>query len=74
MNEICSIAEEPTQIQALYFGEDSSLEVDNEIVSAIKAYLENGPMAPVTWFAVYNPRNEIILRINSTYVFAAEYE
>jgi len=48
--------------------------VNGEIISKIVPYLETGPMAFVTWFAVYNKNDEIITRVNSTYVSVVEYK
>jgi len=72
--ELVPIVEEKREIQSLHFDNDSCVDVDGEIVSAIVPYLETGPISPTTWFAVYNKNGEISVRINSAHILAVEYE
>ena len=81
MSEIPSIVEsEPRSlIMSIFFADGSCLNVSDEVVngeiiSKIVPYLETGPMAFVTWFAVYKKNDEIITRVNSTYVSVVEYK
>jgi len=57
-------------IAALHLG---PLTIKRPIAGEIKAYEENGRMAPVVWFKVINNQGHIIQRVNGAHVHIVEY-
>ena len=68
-----TIMEDVTPIQALVFEEDFAIVVGKDDVATITPYVENGQMAPITWFEIRDSNGYILTRMNSMFVEFVSY-
>jgi hypothetical protein len=54
-------------------GGDICVDADDPHVSKIIPYPETGERAYVTWYAVYDESDEVLMRVNGAYVALLEY-
>lgn len=71
--EIKQTYDDKREIDSIEFPDGEYYSVKNKLIDAIKPYNENGEMAPILWFAVYE-NGKIMHRVNSKYITVVNYK
>lgn len=67
------IVDDQRKIKSIWFEQHGGFEAGKDEITEIKAYWDNGELAPIPWFAVLSG-DKVIKRVNAKFIALIEYQ